>query len=234
MIKAVIFDFGQTLVDSSDGFRAAEKEMQTRIFSDLRVSSRDEFLSHYRIIRKEFHGRSEFSRKTIAEAVYGHFGEKPPTERLEQWERDYWERVMAETTIFPEAQHVLKSLSADYRLALITNTQGQKTTGNHRISRFPELTKYFEFVIVAGDSGIPEKPDPKPFHLCLKRLGLTPPDAVYVGDDWRIDVCGAGDVGMQPIWLQHHSVHRNWPKAETSAPIITDLTRLLDLPRLLS
>jgi phosphoglycolate phosphatase-like HAD superfamily hydrolase len=28
MIKAVIFDFGQTLVDSAGGFRKAEKEAQ--------------------------------------------------------------------------------------------------------------------------------------------------------------------------------------------------------------
>jgi FMN phosphatase YigB (HAD superfamily) len=28
MIKAILFDFGQTLVDSSNGFRAAEKEAQ--------------------------------------------------------------------------------------------------------------------------------------------------------------------------------------------------------------
>jgi len=28
MIKAILFDFGQTLVDAADGFRAAEKAAQ--------------------------------------------------------------------------------------------------------------------------------------------------------------------------------------------------------------
>jgi len=39
MIKAVVFDFGQTLVDAADGFRSAENAVQDRIFSDLRLLS---------------------------------------------------------------------------------------------------------------------------------------------------------------------------------------------------
>lgn len=44
LTKAVIFDFGQTLVDSADGFRTAEKEAETRIFEDLGMESWPEFL----------------------------------------------------------------------------------------------------------------------------------------------------------------------------------------------
>ena len=55
MIQAVIFDFGQTLVDSADGFRRAEKEAQEKIFRGLSITLHDEFISHYRRIRKAFH-----------------------------------------------------------------------------------------------------------------------------------------------------------------------------------
>ncbi len=44
MIKAVLFDFGQTLVDSAHGFRTAEKEAQTRIFSDVSLTAWKNFL----------------------------------------------------------------------------------------------------------------------------------------------------------------------------------------------
>jgi len=149
MIKAVLFDFGQTLVDSGNGFRAAEKEVQTRIFSGLSLTSWETFLSNYRRIRKEFHSRSQFSRKSIWQELYFYY-----------------------------------CLS-------------------------PDLTR-------------------------LESLSITPEEVVYVGDDWRIDICGAKDVGIQPIWLQHHSVNRNWPAVETSVPIITSLDRLLDLEHVLS
>jgi len=86
---------------------------------------------------------------------------------------------------------------------------------------------------VAGESGVPPKPDPVPFLLCLERLGIHHSEALYVGDDWRIDICGARDVGVRPIWIQHQSVHRSWPAVETSVPIITTLDPLLSLKSIL-
>ena len=233
MIKAIVFDFGQTLVDSADGFRSAEKEAQNRIFSDLGLPSWDEFLMHYRKIRTAFHQSSRFSRKEIWEAVYIHFEQEPNTNRFELWEHEYWQRVRTDTAPFPESVPVLETLSKDYKLALVTNTQGQKR-GSHRISLFPELEEFFEVIIVAGEGRVPPKPDPAPFRLCLERLEIDSPEAVFVGDDWRIDICGAGDAGIQPIWLRHQSVRRNWPEVKTSVPIIATLNDLLDLQRLLS
>ncbi len=234
MIKAVLFDFGQTLVDSATGFRTAEKEAQARIFSDLSLTSWDTFLSNYRRIRKEFHAKSLFSRKSIWEEVYFYYCLAPDLTRLETWENRYWETVKAHTTLFPESGPVLEILNSRYKLALITNTQGQQTGKTHRISQFSNLERFFKVIIVAGEGEVPPKPDRGPFRLCLERLDVIPDEAVYVGDDWRIDICGAKDVGLQPIWLQHHSVNRNWPAVETSVPIITSLEQLLDLEHVLS
>jgi FMN phosphatase YigB (HAD superfamily) len=69
--------------------------------------------------------------------------------------------------------------------------------------------------------------------LCLERLGIEGSNAVFVGDDWRIDICGAKDAGIQPVWLRHQSVQRNWPAMESYVPIITSLQELLQLERLL-
>lgn len=227
MIKAVLFDFGQTLADSSEGFRLAEKEAQSRIFSDLALSSWESFLSIYRDAREKFHARSIFSRKSIWQEVYRKHCQEPDSNLLEQWECDYWDRVRENTTVFPETKMVLENLSAKYRLAMITNTQGEKAQVKHRLNQFPEFETFFEIVIVAGESGMPPKPDPVPFLLCLERLSILPHEAVYVGDDWRIDICGARAVGIQPIWIKHHSVRRAWPNVKTSVPVITSLDRLL-------
>ncbi len=229
VIKAVLFDFGQTLANSANGFRAAEKEAQAKIYSNLSLTSWETFLSNYRRIRKECHEKSILSRKAIWQEVYLHFNRKPDLRFLEKWEDGYWETVKAHTTPFPETVRVLGALAAEYQLALITNTQGQRTSGTHRISLFPELERFFKFIIVAGESGVPPKPDPTPFRLCLERLGVGPAEAVFVGDDWRIDICGASDAGISPIWLKHYSVRRSWPEIETTVPVITSLDRLRDL-----
>ena len=232
MIKAVLFDFGQTLVDSANGFRRAEKEAQEKLFKDLSLTLKDEFLENYRRIRKQFHDRSNFSRKEIWNEVYYYHCLKSDLDLLEKWESEYWETVKANTKLFPEAENVLETLNSHYAVALITNTQGQKRVGTHRISHFPELDKYFKVVIVAGEEGIPPKPDPEPFRLCLQELGIKASEAVYVGDDYRIDICGARDAGLHPIWIKHYMVKRNWPDVETGVPIITRLDELLDLDKL--
>ncbi len=228
MIKAVIFDFGQTLVDSADGFRTAEKQAQNKLFANLGLTVQEDFLRVYRRLRREFHERSDFSRNSLWREVFYYYCLAPETGQLEKWESEYWETVKAHTTIFPEAQEVLETLSARYEVALITNTQGQKTTDTHRISLFPELEKFFRVIIVAGDNEIPPKPDAEPFRRCLEKLNIAAEQAIYVGDDYRIDICGARDAGLHPVWLKHSNVRRNWPQVQTSVPVITSLKQLLD------
>lgn len=230
MIRAVIFDFGQTLADSADGFRKAEKDAKEAIYHHLFPTGPDaaweSFLPAYRKLRKAFHDRSDFSRAALWNAVYEHFSATSDPGRIERWETDYWAKVKAMTTPFPETRRVLETLSRDYRLALITNTQGQKVPGGHRIALFPDLETCFDTIIVAGESGIPPKPDPEAFRTCLDKMDLAPRQAVFVGDDWRIDICGAADAGLHPVWIQHHTVSRNWPTVETQVPVITDLNQL--------
>jgi HAD superfamily hydrolase (TIGR01549 family) len=229
LIKAIIFDFGQTLVNSADGFRAAEKQAQAKLFSNLGLTIHEDFLSNYRRLREELHGQSNFSRKFLFHEVYYYYCLTPKEELLEQWEIEYWETVKANTSLFPETLEVLNSLNKQFQVALITNTQGQQTEGTHRISLYPELEKYFKVIVVAGEGGIPPKPNPEPFRACLDKLQVAPEEAVYVGDDYRIDVCGAGYAGLRPVWLKHHSVRRNWPEAKISVPVISSLEQLLDL-----
>ena len=233
MIKALIFDFGQTLVDSADGFRAAEQEAKDAIFLQLGSASKgpswEEFLPMYRKIRKEFHEKSCFSRPAIWQEAYRQFNCDPNPNLIEKWENRYWEQVKALTRPFEETVQVLEKLSRRYRLGMITNTQGQKIAGKHRIALFPQLEQFFKTIIVAGESGIPPKPDPEPFRLCIAKLDVLPHETVMVGDDWRIDIGGAENARIQPVWLRHETVRRNWPDVETTVPIITRLDQLLDL-----
>ncbi|MGD9193662.1 MAG: hypothetical protein PVH58_17205, partial [Desulfobacterales bacterium] len=73
MLKAIIFDFGQTLVDSADGFRKAEKEAQDKLLRHLGLLDREDFLSIYRRLRQEFHDRSDFSRRSLFNEVYFYY-----------------------------------------------------------------------------------------------------------------------------------------------------------------
>ena len=226
MVKAVIFDFGQTLVDSADGFRTAEREAQDRIFAALEGIERDRFMDVYRRVRKAHHERSRLSRLEIWRSVC-HALERSIDERwLVAWEGEYWKRVNALTRVFPETPGTLETLCVTHRLALISNTQGQTGGSAHRLSGFPDLERMFECIVIAGENGIPAKPDAQPFLHCLRQMNLDAGDCFYVGDDYRFDVCGSREVGMRPVWLKHHSVNRTWPDVDTVVPVITSLEEL--------
>ncbi|MHC1728142.1 MAG: HAD family hydrolase [Syntrophobacteraceae bacterium] len=154
-------------------------------------------------------------------------GVKPDDEFLRKSERRYWDIVEGNTRLFPEALDTLDKLSRKYRLGLITNTQGQGNMAGHRLGRFPELERLFEKIVIAGEAGIPPKPDPAPFWLCLDALGLLPGEAVFVGDDLRIDIRGADSAGLYPIWIKHYLVKRSWPNVKVLAPVISSLDQLL-------
>jgi len=234
LIKAVLFDFGQTLVDSAQGFRQAEKAAQEKVLKDLRRSRpnlpRSAFMERYRELRRRFQAQSDFSRRNMWDAVADAFDAVVDGQQLRQWEQAYWQTVAGQTRVFAEAMNVLKRLRAFYRLGLVTNTQGQPAAATHRLRHYPDLASRFEEVVVAGCDGIPPKPDPLPFQVCLERMGLAPADAVYVGDDWRIDVCGAGAAGLKAVWIKHRSVQRRWPDVDTAGvPVIADLNGLWDV-----
>ncbi len=229
MIKAVIFDFGQTMVDSADGFRQAEKEAQAKLFGHMALSLREKFTERYRQIRKNFHDRSNFSRRAMWQDVYHYYCLMPDEALLDTWETEYWATVKAHSVLFPETPGVLEQLGTQFQVALITNTQGQPVSGTHRIRQFPELETYFRIIIVAGENGIPPKPDAVPFRMCVDALGVAPSEAVYVGDDWRIDVCGSRAAGLHSVWIKHESVKRNWPEVTPDVPVITRLDQLFGL-----
>jgi HAD superfamily hydrolase (TIGR01549 family) len=228
MIKAVIFDFGQTLVDSSNGFRSAEKQAQRAIFKDLGLTSWDDFIHQYREVRTRFKGMSNFSRIAMWKEVYAFHGHNCDEKILKKWENAYWEEVKNGTKLFPEVLSVLEKLSSKYDLAVITNTEGQTDYDEHRINRFPRLLKFFKTIVIAGESGVPPKPDPKPFQICLDNLGLDKKQVVFVGDDWHIDIQGANSFGVSAIWLKHHSVPRKWPTVNTAVPVIASLEELTE------
>lgn len=83
---------------------------------------------------------------------------------------------------------------AGYLLGVISNRDKpfQDVLNDHGIAEF------FDFSLAAGEVSV-WKPDPGIFEHGLQRVGLSPRDAVYVGDNYYADVIGSRRAGLQPV-----------------------------------
>ena len=64
-------------------------------------------------------------------------------------------------------------------------------------------TYYFSPIVISGDYGY-RKPDTRLFQAALAELGVTPEEAIYIGNDRFRDVFGARQVGMKTILFCPH------------------------------
>lgn len=119
---------------------------------------------------------------------------------------------------FPDAAPCLERLkSAGFRLAVVSNWD--RTL--HQALRYSQLDGYFEFALASLEEGT-EKPNPRIFEVALARLGLSPEEAVHVGDHLVDDIEGARNAGIRPIHL------------DRSGPTEGSMTTLAELPVLLA
>lgn len=104
----------------------------------------------------------------------------------------------------PGAREVLGDLKGNgYQLGVISNSDGRLETLLNEVG----LAEYFSVIVDSHVVGF-EKPDPRIFHWALERTGVTPNEAVYVGDFYSLDVVGARRVGLDAILLDPLGV---WP-----------------------
>ena len=102
--------------------------------------------------------------------------------------------VGSRTRPFPETIPVLEKLSQKYQLSLITNTQGQKSEGRHRLALFPQLdADYQQSDLVKLDILVHHEPveafssvlhrskaEPRGRQICKTLRDLVPPQMFSV------------------------------------------------------
>ncbi len=95
-------------------------------------------------------------------------------------------------TAFPDVVPALHRLGKKLALGTITNgTADLAIIG---------LAQHFQFSLAAYQFGH-AKPAIGIFHSACEAMGITPHEAVYVGDDLLLDVEAAQQAGMRAVWM---------------------------------
>lgn len=130
---------------------------------------------------------------------------------------DFEERITNYYRPFPNLHPTLTELATSYRLGLITN--GRTEFQSQTIESLG-IAEFFDVILISETEGV-RKPEPEIFHRALRRLGISPHEAIYVGDHPLTDIRGARNAGMWTIWKRN----ADFTEAECDG-VIEDLAEL--------
>jgi putative hydrolase of the HAD superfamily len=112
--------------------------------------------------------------------------------------RDYASRRRAVMRLFPDSVACLTELRRrGMPMALVTN--GDASQQRDKIERH-DLARFFDTIVIEGEFGA-GKPDEAVYRHALQALGMTPGEALMVGDHIEFDVGAPQRLGLTGVWM---------------------------------
>jgi len=129
-------------------------------------------------------------------------------------------------TILPSARETIEALKhKGMKIGLISN--GDNDELSHHLG---DLIELFDATIIS-ESARAYKPDSKIFQAALEKLETKPEEALFIGDNLRIDVKGANETGIRSVWY-----NKNGTRPEDGIKphfTITNINDILEIVKLL-
>lgn len=239
MLKAILFDFNATLIRSPEWIALEVRELPRRAFAYLASEGHIDPLSGAQLEKAEAVFREarlaadesyrETSHVDDLTAMVSALGlqEQAPPSLIEETVATLHRQCVPRVRLEPHAQETLQHLQRmSLRLGIISNAAYApflKWTFEHF-----DLLNFFEEVIVSADVRT-RKPGLDIFRIALERMGLSPPETVYVGDDYIKDVVASKKIGLRAIWYRPDEETRPSRDQTEADAIVTDHAEIPDL-----
>lgn len=218
MFKAVLFDLDETLILRAGAIRAFIADQYQRYAA--RLGGIDKATYSSRFLGMEDNGRIPKDKVYPAFVQALGIAGVPADELL----ADYRARYANFAVLAPGAIDTIKAIR---HRGLKT---GMVTNGNVQVQQLKlektGLAPLMETIVISEAVGL-KKPDPAIFDLATTRLGVAPPEAIYVGDSPQTDIVGAIGAGLGAVWFRNPP---DWPDNLTPRATveIDRLPQLLD------
>jgi 2-haloalkanoic acid dehalogenase type II len=217
-LRAVLFDLGGTLIKTApipEIFHRILAAHSVKVKTQLNQSDFEETmaqigLDNYRLPFEEF-WRIYNTKALRRMGLSGNLDELADALSNEWWDH-------ADLELYPDVKETFKALrKKKQKIGLVTNGFRRDIED---IMRRTGLAGQFDVTVGIDDVGKP-KPEKEIFLYALKRLNISPNQAVFVGDNPQADYKGAKTVGMKPLLIDRDNT--------VSGPYekIADLTEVL-------
>jgi putative hydrolase of the HAD superfamily len=198
-IKAIMFDLDDTLLDRSKTFDLYCEYFVNKFFPSDIQNKEGVILKIKKMDRNGYEARNIFYEKIIDA-----WNLKNKAEELENnWFEQFDKFAVPENGLMDTLKYLV---NRKYKLAIITN--GSNSMQNRKIDALGIRT-YFDEIIISSDAGM-KKPDKNIFLLACDKLKVLPSGAVYIGDNYEIDILGAVNAGLKAVWINKYKINRNY------------------------
>ena len=182
-IRVVLFDLDGTLIDSAPDMGAATNRMrEDRGLPALPLES--------------YRHRAGSGARGMLDVAFGMAADHPQYEaHKEEFFANYDQCLTERTRAFDGAEELVQELATrGLRWGVVTNKSTRYTV--------PLARAFAVFAsaatIISGDTTAHTKPHPAPLLEAARRMGVSPADCLYVGDDER-DVIAGRAAGMGTV-----------------------------------
>lgn len=222
MIKALLFDLDETLLNQEEASAAA-----LRVFHEIHcadqpweeVKRRWEFCLEQHFERyvagaitfqqqRRCRIRDIFDNRQLddaaADALFSTY--------LAAYEKNY--------ALFPDVLPFFEEVRG-FLFGVITN--GETHQQRDKLVRMG-IHALFGTVLISGEVGL-RKPDPEIFRAAARRLKVLPQECVFIGDNLEADYHGSRKAGMVSVWINRRS--------KPSPPGVLEISSFSEIPALL-
>ncbi len=205
MIKTFVFDLGNTLIEYPEPEKLQENCLK---FSAIMKTDRDLLGMMQKNLKEDRRSGLETHSEATVEAALSRALGSGGSRYCEADKKFILEEIYRfgfglHASPVPGASCVLQELRRrGYKLGIVSNTPFPGEFFRRDLERFG-LLQYFQVLVWSSEFG-KRKPSPDIFHKALKDLGVSPEEAVYVGDKFDRDVAGSRGAGMHPVWFDRN------------------------------
>lgn len=206
MIRAVFFDLYFTLIR----YDPPQEELEANALKEFGINTDPNVFGKPMVIANEFVvqeiARRSLSKRSKEEtiALYAQFQRTVLKEAgIEADEKlilamlAKMQQFKTKLVLFDDVVPTLKELKRrGLILGLISNVERDLTATLKEL----ELPSWLDIVVTSLDAGF-SKPQPEIFKEAVRRAGVQPSQAVYVGDQYQIDCVGAEGASIKGILL---------------------------------